>query len=151
MSLGGGLSQALNQAVENAIRSNIAVVAAAGNNASDACYTSPASAPNAVTVAAIDFAYGRADFSNYGQCADIFAPGVDVESAWIGAKDQNHYLSGTSMAAPHVAGIAATYIANGKASVANLTQVLINTSQKNQVSDTKGTPNRIANNGYWLA
>ncbi|KAJ2473898.1 proteinase B [Coemansia sp. RSA 2322] len=107
MSLGGGLSRALNLAVDAAVRAGVHYAVAAGNDNQDACNYSPASAPNAITVGATSITDERAWFSNYGKCVDVFAPGKDILSTWIGSKYQTNTISGTSMASPHVAGLAA--------------------------------------------
>lgn len=110
MSLGGEKSDALNAAVESTIKAGITVVVAAGNENADASNSSPASAPNAITVGAIDKTNTRAEFSNFGPVLDVFAPGVDVLSAWIGNSTAVNTISGTSMATPHVAGLSAYLI-----------------------------------------
>ncbi|KAJ2582631.1 proteinase B, partial [Coemansia sp. RSA 1836] len=107
MSLGGGLSRALNLAVDAAVRAGVHYAVAAGNDNRDACNYSPASAPNAITVGATTITDERAWFSNFGKCVDVFAPGKDILSTWIGSKYQTNTISGTSMASPHVAGLAA--------------------------------------------
>jgi serine protease len=120
MSLGGGKTVTLNAAVASAVKSGVTFAVAAGNENTDACTRSPASEPLAITVAATTIASGasgaqvdkRASFSNYGTCVDIAAPGQLIKAAWI---DQSGYppntvyntISGTSMASPHVAGVAA--------------------------------------------
>ena len=110
MSLGGGYSAALNQAVTNSVASGVTYAVAAGNSAIDACIFSPASTPSAITVAASDVSDVFAYFSNSGSCVDIAAPGVDITSAWIGSPEATTTISGTSMASPHVGGAAALYL-----------------------------------------
>lgn len=108
MSLGGGFSSSLNSAVNAAVQSsNIAVVVAAGNENVDAATTSPASALAAITVGAMDPNGQASSFSNYGSVVDIFAPGRNIQSAWIGSNSATRTISGTSMAAPHAAGVVA--------------------------------------------
>lgn len=108
MSLGGGASTALDTAVSNLIKSGVTVVVAAGNSRSDACRTSPARVASAITVAASDKSDIFASFSNQGACVDLIAPGVAIESTWINGGINT--ISGTSMAAPHVAGAVARYL-----------------------------------------
>ncbi|MFZ9884301.1 MAG: S8 family serine peptidase, partial [Ilumatobacteraceae bacterium] len=107
LSLGGSFSTSLNTAIANAVADGIAVVVAAGNNNRLACSYSPASAPSAITVGATTSADARASYSNYGSCLDIFAPGSSITSAYHTSSTALRSLSGTSMAAPHVAGAAA--------------------------------------------
>lgn len=112
MSLGGIASRSLDLAVNRAITDGISVVVAAGNEGGDACLDSPAKVPAAITVGATDAGDVRADFSNYGQCVDLFAPGVDIISSWMSSDSASRILSGTSMASPHVAGAVARYLEN---------------------------------------
>ncbi len=107
MSLGGGASAALDTAVANAVIDGVTVVVAAGNSNADACRYSPARAPTAITVGATTSTDARASYSNYGRCLDIFAPGSAIKSAWYTTTTATNTISGTSMAAPHVAGVAA--------------------------------------------
>ncbi|KAF3907525.1 Oryzin [Arthrobotrys entomopaga] len=151
MSLGGGKSNALNAAVDFLVDNGIFVAVSAGNKNSDAKYQSPASARLAYTVAAIDPNNIRASFSNYGECVNIFAPGVAVWSAGISSDTAIKVMSGTSMACPHVSGLAACFI-SGTAPLETITPAdtqsyLNNGSVKDQVSDPKGSKNQIAYNG----
>jgi len=111
MSLGGSFSATLNDAVNTAFSLGVVVVVAAGNENQDACLVSPASADKAVTVGATTQTPTkdgdqRASYSNYGSCVDVFAPGSLITAAWIGSATATNTISGTSMASPHVAGIA---------------------------------------------
>ncbi|KAK4624690.1 Subtilisin-like serine protease Cla h [Fulvia fulva] len=110
MSLGGGKSPLLDQAVNAAVDAGIHFAVAAGNDNADSCNYSPAAADQAVTVGASTLADERAYFSNYGKCNDIFAPGLNIQSTWIGSKYAINTISGTSMASPHIAGLLAYYL-----------------------------------------
>jgi large repetitive protein len=111
MSLGGAFSQALNDAVVRSVAAGVVYVVAAGNDhGADACVLSPAGAPPAITVGATTPADAVAGFSNQGRCLDVFAPGLDIVSASLTRDDAVAPLSGTSMASPHVAGVAALYL-----------------------------------------
>src|SRR3989442_12927541 len=91
MSLGGGFFQPLNDAVENSITAGVVYAVAAGNSgAPDACNTSPASAPDALTVGATDINDNMASFSSFGPCVDIFAPGVNTTSDWNNGRSEEH-------------------------------------------------------------
>ncbi|KAJ1306096.1 hypothetical protein OPQ81_010807 [Rhizoctonia solani] len=110
MSLGGGKSPALDRAVNAAVRNGMHFAVAAGNDNKDACNYSPAAAELAVTVGASTIGDDRAYFSNHGPCVDIFAPGLNILSTWIGSNTATNTISGTSMASPHTAGILAYYL-----------------------------------------
>lgn len=113
MSLGGGRSVTLEKVVNRAVESGVHFAVAAGNDAEDACEYSPAAASGPITVGASTSADSMAYFSNFGKCVDIFAPGLDIKSTWIGSKDAVNTISGTSMASPHVAGVLALYLGEG--------------------------------------
>jgi cerevisin len=107
MSLGGGKSKTLDMAVDAAVDAGMHFSVAAGNDNADACSYSPASSEKAVTVGASTLADERAYFSNFGKCTDVFAPGLNILSTWIGSKYAVNTISGTSMASPHIAGLLA--------------------------------------------
>jgi len=107
LSLGGGANSALDDAVAKATAAGLVVVAAAGNSGADACNFSPARAPSALTIGATEKNDAQASYSNFGRCVDMYAPGSGITSAWISGSTATRTISGTSMAAPHVAGLAA--------------------------------------------
>ncbi|KAJ1729942.1 proteinase B [Coemansia biformis] len=138
MSLGGGLSRALNLAVDAAVRAGVHYAVAAGNDNRDACKYSPASAANAITVGATTITDERAWFSNFGKCVDVFAPGKDILSTWIGSRSSTNTISGTSMASPHVAGLAAYLLSletNTTLSGAELKKKMLALATKDVVED----------------
>ena len=144
MSLGGGASRAIDEAVEKLIKKGITVVVAAGNDNKDACDYSPARSKPAITVAASDRSDRRADFSNHGRCADLFAPGKDITSAWIDSSRSTKTISGTSMAAPHVAGVVALLLAQEpKRSPADIEKLLLKLTASGKIRDDKGVPNKL--------
>ena len=111
MSLGGSAFQALDDALTASIASGVVYAVAAGNSGGiNACNTSPARTPNALTVAASDITDNRAGFSDIGPCVDIYGPGVNITAGWIGSNTATNTISGTSMATPHVAGVVALYL-----------------------------------------
>ena len=110
MSLGGPSMSSVNTAVNNAVNAGVTFVVAAGNSNANACNYSPAGTPSAVTVAATTSSDARASYSNYGTCVDLFAPGSSITSAWSTGDNATNTISGTSMASPHVAGVAAIYL-----------------------------------------
>jgi subtilisin family serine protease len=146
MSLGGAAQPTLDQAVANSIRTGITYVIAAGNSNLDACTFSPARTPAANTVAASDQSDARASFSNFGPCVDLFAPGVGITSAWNATNNATNVLSGTSMAAPHVAGAAALYLeGHPTAKPGMVNYALLATAGRGLVSNPGGaTPNLLA-------
>jgi len=110
MSLGGGITITVDEAVEQSIAAGITYAIAAGNSNANACNYSPARVRTALTVGATTNTDTRATYSNYGVCVDIFAPGTSVLSSWIGSITATNVISGTSMAAPHVAGVCALHL-----------------------------------------
>ncbi|KAI1321052.1 subtilisin-like serine protease [Mortierella claussenii] len=151
MSLGGITSKALNDAVARVTKANIPVIVAAGNNADvNACSGSPSSAPTALAVGASDIQDRVASFSSYGKCVKIFGPGVDITSAWIGGKTARNTISGTSMATPHVVGVAALYMSGNKnlKTSSQVYKALTSTATKNAVKgNLRGAANLLVFNG----
>ncbi|CAP61427.1 uncharacterized protein PODANS_4_600 [Podospora anserina S mat+] len=149
LSLGASRSTAVNAAAAAAVRAGIFLSVAAGNSADDAFFYSPASEETVCTVGATDEGDVRAWFSNYGEGVDVFAPGVGVESAWIGGPSATNTISGTSMAAPHVAGLASYLLALlGPKTPAELCEYIRETSTNGTITDLPtGTFNGIAFNG----
>jgi subtilisin family serine protease len=144
MSLGGGISTTLDAAVERAILDGIVMCVAAGNSTIDAINSSPARVSNAITVGASGILDEKASYSNYGSIVDIFAPGTNITSAWIGSKTANKTISGTSMATPHVAGVAALYKSvNKDANTSTVQSALIQASMKGIIT---GLPMGTSNN-----
>ncbi|WP_053035423.1 S8 family peptidase [Vibrio cholerae] len=142
LSLGGGISQAMDQAVARLVQRGVTAVIAAGNDNKDACQVSPAREPSGITVGSTTNNDGRSNFSNWGNCVQIFAPGSDFTSA--SHKGGTTTMSGTSMASPHVAGVAALYLQENKNLSPNQIKTLLSDrSTKGKVSDTQGTPNKL--------
>ncbi|KAI6782302.1 Alkaline protease-like protein [Emericellopsis cladophorae] len=152
MSLGGGFSEALNRAIEQLFNAGVVPVVAAGNDGIDTRNSSPGSAPNAITVGAMDARDDTiAAFSNTGPSVDVFASGVDVQSVGIRSNTDTAILSGTSMASPHVAGLAAYLMAfQNLSDPAEVDQAIKNLAT-NAGGSVRGvdaiTTDLIANNG----
>jgi len=145
MSLGGGASSALDSAVNSLSNSGVPIAVAAGNSNADACGSSPARAANAITTGSTTSTDARSSFSNFGTCLDIFAPGSGILSAWFSSDTATATLSGTSMASPHVAGVAALYKqANPSASATTVRNAIVNNATTNVVTNAgSGSPNRL--------
>lgn len=150
MSLGGGASSATDQAVENAVNSGVTFVVAAGNENRNACLGSPAREETAITVGSTTSSDGRSSFSNFGTCVDIFAPGSSITSAWHTSNSATNTISGTSMASPHVAGVAALYLdAFPNATPFQVAAALIEAAQPNVLSNVgSGSPNLLLQNDF---
>ncbi|KAI1770533.1 oryzin precursor [Hypoxylon cercidicola] len=147
---GGGVMEALNRAVDEGYKKGVITVVAAGNYDQDVHRHSPASAPNAVTVGAIGKEFKRSSFSNWGDLVDIFAPGEDIRSAWIGSNDDMQSHSGTSMAAPHIAGLILylkSLIPYRMKTPASSVWELQNLATDHVIQDTKGCKNLMGFNG----
>ena len=150
MSLGGGISSALDQAVATSIASGVVYAIAAGNNSGNACNTSPARVSSALTVAASTRTDARASFSNFGTCVDLFAPGVGITAGWIGSNTATMTISGTSMATPHVAGVAMLFLEANRTATPTQVANAINTNATTGLitSAGTGTPNRLLFMGF---
>jgi subtilisin family serine protease len=155
MSLGGGASTTVDDAVKRMIAAGVTSVVAAGNGnflgmAQDACKYSPARVPDAVTIGATTKTDAKTSFSNYGNCVDFFAPGSGITSAWIGAGvTETNTISGTSMAAPHVAGVAAQYLQlNPAATPLQVRDALFAATTKGVVTSAKTVNNHLLFTAY---
>jgi subtilisin family serine protease len=146
MSLGAaGTNSALETAVGNAIAGGVSFALAAGNSGSDACNSTPARTPTAITVGATDINDNRASFSNFGTCLDIFAPGESITSAWMTNDTATNTISGTSMASPHAAGVAALIRGGSPGFTAQQVRdaMVGNATLNKVVNPGTGSPNRL--------
>jgi subtilisin family serine protease len=144
MSLGGGASAALDTAVRNSIADGVAYAVAAGNESEDACTGSPSGVAEAMTIGATDSADRKASFSDFGSCVDWFAPGVSITSAWWLTDTSTNTISGTSMATPHTAGVAALYLQGNPAATAQqVRDALFNLTTKNIVTNAQSANNHL--------
>jgi subtilisin family serine protease len=145
MSLGGGFSSSVNSAANNLSNAGVFVAVAAGNSNANACNYSPASASNVTSVMSSTSSDAKSSFSNYGSCAHVYAPGSSITSAWHTSNTATNTISGTSMASPHVAGVAALYKGTfGDASGSTIRTWIINNSTANVITgNPSGTPNRL--------
>ncbi|WP_307663408.1 S8 family peptidase [Streptomyces sp. V1I1] len=150
MSLGGSANTSLDNAVKKSIASGVSYAIAAGNGIilglpANACNYSPARVPEAITVGATDSSDRRASFSNYGTCLDLFAPGVNITSAWKDNDTATNTISGTSMATPHTVGVAALYLStHATATPAQVRDALVNNATSGKVQDPRtGSPNKL--------
>jgi len=149
MSLGGSASSALDTAVRNSIADGVSYAIAAGNGnifgfAENACNKSPARVTEAMTISATDTTDKKASWANFGKCVDWFAPGVSITSAWHTSSTATNTISGTSMATPHTAGVAALYLqGNTTASPSAVRTALYDNTTKNIVSSSKTSNNHL--------
>lgn len=150
MSLGGSASSSLDNAVTNAINKGVTFGVAAGNSNRDACRYSPARTAAAITVGATTNTDARASYSNYGTCLDLFAPGSSITSAWYTSNTATNTISGTSMATPHVVGVAALYLqGNPSAAPATVRTALVNNATTGKVTNAgRGSPNVLLYTNY---
>ena len=145
MSLGGGFSSSVNSAANNLANAGVFVAVAAGNSNANACNYSPASASAVTSVMSSTSSDAKSSFSNWGSCTHVYAPGSSITSAWHTSTTATNTISGTSMASPHVAGVAALYKSTfGDASSSTIRTWIINNATTNVITgNPSGTPNRL--------
>jgi subtilisin family serine protease len=150
MHLGGNVSAALDNAVQNSINRGVIYVIAAGNENANACNYSPARVASAITVGATTSSDSRASFSNYGSCIDLFAPGTSIPSAGYSSNTETATVSGTSMATSHVTGVVALYLqTNPTAAPSTVASTLINNASTGVVvNGGSNSPNRLLFTNY---
>ena len=147
MSLGGPISQALEDAIANSIKSGVTYALAAGNDNQSACLSSPSRMKQAIKVGSVTKLDARSSFSNFGDCVDIFAPGSDIESAWDTSPAATNTISGTSMATPHTAGVVALYLQNNPQASPEQTKGALLAGSVSGLVTSPGlnSPNRLLN------
>jgi subtilisin family serine protease len=154
MSLGGGASSAVDQAVRNSVADGVFYAVAAGNSAQDACRYSPARTAEAATVGSTTSSDNLSSFSNFGRCIDINAPGSSITSAWIGSNSATNTISGTSMATPHVAGAAALYLEDAAATPQAVRDALVLSGSAvvklSKRASRDGTTNKLLYTGFMV-
>lgn len=150
MSLGGGGGGRFDSIVAWAADQGVLTVVAAGNSDADACNFSPASAPLALTVGATTRTDAKSSFSNHGPCVDIHAPGSQITAAWVGSDSQTNTISGTSMACPHVSGVASQIRAMYPLlTPAEVSTAIVCLSTADEISGLPGsTVNKLLFNGF---
>ena len=143
LSIGGSPSPIIDDAIATLVKAGVTVVVAAGNESENACKSSPARAPSALTVGATTRSDARADFSNYGSCVDLYAPGEEIRSAWADSDTSTVEADGTSMASPHVAGAVARYLQTHRTATPAQVRLALLSSATPRVKGSHSTPNRL--------